>query len=41
MEKNLVQDADEGEIQRWVDEVLGKMPEKVSEYRKGKKGFNK
>jgi aspartyl-tRNA(Asn)/glutamyl-tRNA(Gln) amidotransferase subunit B len=38
-EKNLIQDADEGEIHSWVDEVLSKMPDKVSEYRKGKKGL--
>ena len=39
LEKNLVQDADLGSINAWVDEVLKKMPEKVSEYRKGKKGL--
>jgi aspartyl-tRNA(Asn)/glutamyl-tRNA(Gln) amidotransferase subunit B len=38
-EKNLIQDADEGAVISWVDEVLQKMPEKVSEYRKGKKGL--
>lgn len=35
----LVQDAGESEIEKWVDEVLAKLPEKVVEYRKGKKGL--
>jgi aspartyl-tRNA(Asn)/glutamyl-tRNA(Gln) amidotransferase subunit B len=39
VEKNLVQDANENEINSWVDEVLKNMPDKVSEYRKGKKGL--
>ena len=39
LQKNILQDADENEITRWVDEVLKNMPEKVSEYRKGKKGL--
>lgn len=38
-EKNLVQDAGTSEINDWVDQVLNKMPEKVTEYRKGKKGL--
>jgi len=38
-EKNLIQDADEHSIGSWVDEVLNRMPEKVAEYRKGKKGL--
>lgn len=38
-EKNLVQDANENEIISWVEEVLNKMPDKVQEYRKGKKGL--
>jgi aspartyl-tRNA(Asn)/glutamyl-tRNA(Gln) amidotransferase subunit B len=38
-EKNLVQDADASEIATWVDEVLKNLPEKVLEYRKGKKGL--
>jgi aspartyl-tRNA(Asn)/glutamyl-tRNA(Gln) amidotransferase subunit B len=38
-EKNLVQDADASEIASWVDEVLKNLPEKVLEYRKGKKGL--
>ena len=39
VQKNLIQDADENEIINWVDQVLKNMPEKVSEYRKGKKGL--
>ena len=38
-EKNLIQDADEGSIHLWVDEVLSKMPDKVLEFRNGKKGL--
>jgi aspartyl-tRNA(Asn)/glutamyl-tRNA(Gln) amidotransferase subunit B len=38
-EKNLVQDAGENEIVKWVEQVLNNMPDKVSEYRKGKKGL--
>ena len=36
---NLVQDADTGSIHIWVDEVLKNMPEKVLEFKKGKKGL--
>jgi len=36
---NLLQDSDEGNVSAWVEEVLNKMPEKVSEYKKGKKGL--
>ncbi len=36
---NLLQDAGKTEIQNWVDAVLDKMPDKVQEYRKGKKGL--
>jgi aspartyl-tRNA(Asn)/glutamyl-tRNA(Gln) amidotransferase subunit B len=39
LEKNLIQDANESEINNWVEEVLKKMPDKVQEYRKGKKGL--
>lgn len=38
-EKNLLQDAGEAQINDWVDQVLKTMPDKVSEYRKGKKGL--
>ena len=36
---NLVQDSDEDNVTAWVNEVLNKMPEKVMEYKKGKKGL--
>ncbi len=36
---NLIQDADAGSINSWVDEVLNNMPEKVLEFKKGKKGL--
>ncbi len=38
-ELNLLQDADASEIQNWVNQVLISMPEKVTEFRKGKKGL--
>lgn len=36
---NLLQDSDASAVAAWVDEVLAKMPDKVAEYRKGKKGL--
>lgn len=36
---NLLQDSDEGNVAAWVEEVLNKMPDKVAEYKKGKKGL--
>jgi aspartyl-tRNA(Asn)/glutamyl-tRNA(Gln) amidotransferase subunit B len=36
---NLIQNSDASAIAEWVDEVLLKMPDKVTEYRKGKKGL--
>jgi len=36
---NLLQDADVSTITGWVDEVLNNMPEKVLEFKKGKKGL--
>lgn len=36
---NLLQDADEASVEEWVESVLAKMPEKVAEYKKGKKGL--
>ena len=38
-ELNLLQVSDNNEIDNWVNEVLNKMPDKVSEYKKGKKGL--
>ncbi len=36
---NLLQESDEQALQQWVEEVLAAMPDKVNEYRKGKKGL--
>lgn len=36
---NLLQDAGDDEIGSWVQQVLDSMPDKVEEYRKGKKGL--
>ena len=36
---NLIQSSDTAEIEAWVDQALAKMPDKVSEYKKGKKGL--
>ncbi|MFI5124196.1 MAG: Asp-tRNA(Asn)/Glu-tRNA(Gln) amidotransferase subunit GatB [Chitinophagales bacterium] len=36
---NLLQTGDEDQIQQWVMQALEKMPEKVAEYKKGKKGL--
>ena len=38
-ELNLLQDSDEGNVAAWIEEVLTRMPDKVAEYRKGKKGL--
>jgi aspartyl-tRNA(Asn)/glutamyl-tRNA(Gln) amidotransferase subunit B len=36
---NLLQSSDTSEIIAWVEQALAKMPDKVTEYRKGKKGL--
>ena len=36
---NLLQTNDSNEIENWVDEVIANMPDKVTEYKKGKKGL--
>lgn len=36
---NIIQNSDDSIIEAWVDEVLAKMPDKVAEYKKGKKGL--
>lgn len=36
---NLIQQSDEGELKVWVEAALAKFPEKVQEYRNGKKGL--
>lgn len=38
-ELNLIQESDSSSIAAWVDEVIAKMPDKVNEYKKGKKGL--
>jgi aspartyl-tRNA(Asn)/glutamyl-tRNA(Gln) amidotransferase subunit B len=38
-ELNLLQESDSGSVAAWVDEVIAKMPDKVNEYKKGKKGL--
>jgi aspartyl-tRNA(Asn)/glutamyl-tRNA(Gln) amidotransferase subunit B len=36
---NVLQVSDSGELEKWVEEVITKMPDKVAEYKKGKKGL--
>jgi aspartyl-tRNA(Asn)/glutamyl-tRNA(Gln) amidotransferase subunit B len=36
---NLIQSSDTLEITAWIEQALAGMPDKVSEYRKGKKGL--
>jgi len=38
-ELNLLQVSDTNELEGWVDEAISKMPDKVAEYKKGKKGL--
>jgi aspartyl-tRNA(Asn)/glutamyl-tRNA(Gln) amidotransferase subunit B len=38
-ELNLLQVSGSADIENWVNEVLAKMPDKVTEYKKGKKGL--
>jgi aspartyl-tRNA(Asn)/glutamyl-tRNA(Gln) amidotransferase subunit B len=38
-ELNLLQESDSDSVASWVDEVMNKMPDKVKEYRSGKKGL--
>ena len=38
-ENNLLQTSDNNELENWVKTVLDSMPEKVAEYKKGKKGL--
>ncbi|MBP6431380.1 MAG: Asp-tRNA(Asn)/Glu-tRNA(Gln) amidotransferase subunit GatB [Ferruginibacter sp.] len=38
-ELNLIQESDTGSIEAWVDEAIAKMPDKVKEYKSGKKGL--
>ena len=36
---DLIQNSDTDQLEQWVDEALAKFPEKVAEYRSGKKGL--
>lgn len=36
---NLIQVSESADIEQWVDDVIAKMPDKVAEYKKGKKGL--
>ena len=36
---NLLQSSDTSEINAWIEQALAGMPDKVSEYKKGKKGL--
>lgn len=38
-EQNLLQESNSGSIEAWVDEAISKMPDKVNEYKKGKRGL--
>jgi len=38
-ELNLLQVSDSNELEAWVNEAISKMPDKVAEYKKGKKGL--
>ncbi len=38
-ELNVLQEKDDSSLNTWVEEVLAKMPDKVSEYKKGKKNL--
>jgi aspartyl-tRNA(Asn)/glutamyl-tRNA(Gln) amidotransferase subunit B len=38
-ENNWLQNSDSGALEQIIDEVLAAMPDKVAEYRKGKKGL--
>jgi aspartyl-tRNA(Asn)/glutamyl-tRNA(Gln) amidotransferase subunit B len=36
---NILQESDSGSVEAWVDEAIAKMPDKVKEYKSGKKGL--
>jgi aspartyl-tRNA(Asn)/glutamyl-tRNA(Gln) amidotransferase subunit B len=38
-ELNLLQEKDGDTLQQWIDDVLSSMPDKVLEYKKGKKNL--
>ena len=39
IELNLLQESDSAPVAAWIDEVIAKMPDKVKEYKTGKKGL--
>ena len=38
-ELNLLQISNSNELEEWINEVINKMPDKIQEYKKGKKGL--
>ena len=38
-ELNLIQVSDTNDVEAWINEVLNRLPEKVAEFKKGKKGL--
>ena len=38
-ELNLIQESNSNSVAAWVDDVIAKMPDKVKEYKSGKKGL--
>jgi aspartyl-tRNA(Asn)/glutamyl-tRNA(Gln) amidotransferase subunit B len=36
---NLIQESDSSELMKWIEQVINNMPEKVKEYKSGKKGL--
>ena len=38
-ELNLIQESNSGFVAAWVDDVISRMPDKVKEYKSGKKGL--
>ena len=38
-EQNLLLETDSGSVEAWIDEVIAKMPDKIKEYKGGKKGL--
>ena len=38
-ELNLIQESDSGSVETWVTAIIEKMPDKVKEYKAGKKGL--
>jgi aspartyl-tRNA(Asn)/glutamyl-tRNA(Gln) amidotransferase subunit B len=36
---NLIQESDSNAVEQWVDEVMAAMPDKIKQYKSGKKGL--